>query len=112
MEFKEIQKLVYTEYIKNGYLESWNYPTIHNLDNIIQNKFDIAELALISSEVSEAIEEIRNKEFSIPLFGFELGDIAIRTFNISSRKKIDLESFILAKHEKNIKREYLHGRNI
>ncbi len=116
--FRQLQLKVREEYQKNGYLDIWNFEG-YNLQDLdatatksIQARFDIAELGLIVSEVSEAMEEVRNKEPSTALLAFELADIIIRTMNFASRKGIDLESFIIEKHQKNMKREYLHDRRV
>lgn len=119
MEFSEIQKLVYEEYKKNGYLEMWtkvpldknDFPRWHT-DN--QEIADIAEVGLINTEVSEALDAIR--EYGYPLLrdklGEELADVIIRALNFASRKGIDLEPYILSKHEVNLERGDRHGKNI
>jgi len=64
-------------------------------------------LALIHSEVSEALEADRkgNQEN----FKEELADICIRVFNLCGSRGIDLENEILTKMEKNKDRSYKHG---
>lgn len=64
-------------------------------------------LALIHSEVSEALEEDRvgNVEF----FTEELADVCIRVFDLCGMKGLDLETAILKKMEKNKGRSYKHG---
>lgn len=65
-------------------------------------------LALIHSEVSEALEADRKNDKE----GFreELADIVIRVFDLCGGLKIDLESEIKKKIEKNKKREHKHGK--
>jgi len=53
-DLRELQIEVFREYVKNGYLEEWT----SNI-NSTQKKFSIAELGLVMTEISEAIEEIR-----------------------------------------------------
>ncbi|WBX80140.1 MazG nucleotide pyrophosphohydrolase domain-containing protein [Virgibacillus salarius] len=64
-------------------------------------------LALIHSEVSEALEADRkgNKEN----FEEELADVCIRIFDLCGSKNIDLEDAIETKMERNKGRSYKHG---
>lgn len=104
---RDIQKLVYKEYLKNGYLENWN---IH------KQVGDIAELGLIISEVSEAMEIIRKNNNLEIWRNMELkkecADIVIRVMNFMSRKGLDLQTAILEKNKKNLKRGYLHDKQV
>lgn len=65
------------------------------------------KLALIHSEVSEALEADRdgNKE----KFSEELADVCIRIFDLCGYEGIDLEGAILKKMIKNINRPHKHG---
>lgn len=101
MEFKDVQKLVYDEYVLNGYKEMWNNVTPKHAG-------DLAELGLVTSEVSEAMECVRNdddKELQL-----ELADIIIRVMNFATRHNMNLETAIMFKNIKNMEREALHGR--
>ena len=64
-------------------------------------------LALIHSEVSEALEADRRGDTE----GFigELADIVYRVFTLCGEIGIDLDGAIRDKMEKNKKREYMHG---
>lgn len=111
MDFEDIRIMVYREYIKNGYNNSWTSNIGDMLvDKFIQLRFDIAEVGLITTEVSEALEDIR--EDKISELGVELADIIIRTLNFASRKGIDIESEIIKKHHINLNREKLHGKKV
>lgn len=64
-------------------------------------------LALIHSEVSEALEADRrgNEEN----FAEELADVCIRVFDLCGAKDIDLEAAIIKKMEFNKTRPHKHG---
>lgn len=64
-------------------------------------------LALIHSEVSEALEADRKGEGDN--FAEELADVCIRVFDLCGLKGIDLEYHILKKMEYNKTRTHKHG---
>lgn len=64
-------------------------------------------LALIHSEVSEALEADRKGDSEN--FREELADVCIRIFDLCGAKDIDLERAILEKMERNRGRSYKHG---
>jgi hypothetical protein len=112
---QKIMQLVFEEYRKNGYEKMWNEAS-ENLQKFLNGKAspgniaDIAELGLIDSEVSEAMEAVRKGTRED--LAFELADVAIRLFNYASRKGIDLEKYILEKHRINSGRGKLHGKRV
>ena len=97
ISLRELQRLVYKEYQQNKFEEGFNKHGIIG---------DIAELGLISTEVSEAITKVRKNEFGIEE---ELADIVIRVLNYCNRKGITLDNNIVWKNEANQKRAKLHG---
>lgn len=64
-------------------------------------------LALIHSEVSEALEADRKGDKEN--FVEELADVCIRIFDLCGAKNINLEKAILTKMERNKGRLYKHG---
>lgn len=66
-----------------------------------------AKLALITSEVSEALEAYRKEDSAN--FAEELADTLIRVLDLASGLGIDLDSAVTAKLEKNKQRGYRHG---
>ncbi len=103
MEFKDLQKLVYKEYKKNGFEEFFNkYGSCG----------DLAEIGLITSEVGEALDYLRDDTECTKYVKLELADIIIRVMNFCNRKDIDLEFFILAKNGINERRNKYHGKKV
>ena len=114
MNLKEIQSLVYQEYIKNGYLDMWTFDTNPNTYSKIQRIFDLAEIGLWNTETAETQEDTRKHGYPLLLekWGEECADVIIRVLNFASRKGIDVESEILNKHQKNLERGKNHGKEI
>src|SRR4051794_1649024 len=67
-------------------------------------------LALIHSEVSEALEADRKGDKEN--FEEELADVCIRIFDLCGLKGIDLEKAIITKMEYNKSRSYKHGGKV
>ena len=82
-----------------------------------RDKYVIAtKLALIHSEVTEALEELRNNEKVLDdsdKFMEELADIVIRTFDLSEAVKGEkgIGDHVMEKMEKNENRPYKHGKS-
>ena len=84
------------------------------------NETILAKLALVHTEISEAVEEIRagygptevgtDKDGRLSGFGYELADIIIRTADISERYGINLEYLTKRKLAANKNRPYMHGK--
>jgi NTP pyrophosphatase (non-canonical NTP hydrolase) len=71
----------------------------------------ITSLALIGSEVSEALDVYRRDgHHRSDDFGFELADIQIRLLDLAGKLDIDLGHFVITKMEKNAGRPKLHGK--
>jgi NTP pyrophosphatase (non-canonical NTP hydrolase) len=66
-----------------------------------------AILALIHSEVSEALEAFRKNDREN--FAEEMADVVIRCLDCTGGLDIDIQGEIMKKLEKNAKRGYRHG---
>jgi len=67
------------------------------------NKSVLEALALISSEVGEAVNECRGEQ-PTAAFGEELADIVLRVMDLAHWQGVDLEKELLAKMDKNEQR--------
>lgn len=134
MDFRAMQKAVHENSVKHGF---WNAPwplltgSAHAKDTIHAQV--PTKLALIHSEVSEALECYRDGEMvegyenvnvwedcggeQIPVIvdskpvglPSELADVVIRVMDLAEALGIDLEGAIESKHEYNLTRPYKHG---
>jgi len=105
-----IQQLVHEEYKKNGYEERWNRARQLLKPEGLEGIVDLAEVGLFVTEIAEAMEAIRDGD--VKHEHEEQADIVIRVLNYCNRRGFDLESAILAKHKRNMKRGKFHGRKI
>lgn len=95
-------------------------PLDHPLPDEVRRLQIVQHLSMIASEVSEAINEIRDganprtvtydvnlKPEGLPV---ELADIVLRTFSLAADLGIDLPTVIVDKIDYNRSRPRLHGR--
>ncbi len=118
MTIKELCKEAHENARKHGFWEDWD--SICWEDGLSRNEdstLDIEELfnnaiatrlMLIVSEVSEALEALRNEKKDS--FKEELADVAIRLADLCGGIGIDLEAEIIKKVDKNKDRPYKHGK--
>lgn len=99
-----------------NFLKDNNAP--QSMIELVKNLFICQKLLLIQSEVSEAMEALRNSDLVIDnemwvkhSFQDELVDTTIRIFDLAESLGIDLEKSIDWKHKYNITRENKHGKN-
>lgn len=84
---------------------------VDNREKVIPEK-----LALIHSEVSEALEDFRDNKMEIVILGekptgfpIELADVIIRVYDLAGALGIDLDEAIEIKHSYNKTRPFRHG---
>ena len=74
-----------------------------------------AKLTLIHSEVSEALEEVRNGETDRVVNGkpegisYELADVLIRVLDLCGKLEVDIGHAVHRKHAFNMSRSHRHG---
>ena len=104
--FKELAYEIHKVNSDNGWhvLSPFSWP-----DNKNERKTNViaAKLALVHSEVSEALEALRHND--IENFAEEGADIIIRVLDIWYGLGIDLQVEVDAKIDKNRERGYKHG---
>ena len=68
-------------------------------------------LALIHSEVSEALEADRDPDVSHDAYATELADILIRVLDHAETEGIELSHYVRAKMRENAGRDHKHGKH-
>ncbi|MHA1437904.1 MAG: hypothetical protein ACTSPD_10035 [Promethearchaeota archaeon] len=92
--FKQLQKEAHQTAKEKGFWDS--------------NRNDGEMIALMHSELSEALEELRHNNLSST--GEELADCIIRIMDFCEGRKINLENILLKKMKYNKTRPYKHGK--
>lgn len=95
----------YTTNLETLQLRAWAIAESNGWHEVERTKGDI--LALIHSEVSEALEAHRHGDYDE--YAEELADIVIRVLDHAETEDIDLAFEINRKNEINAGREYRHG---
>jgi len=102
MTIKQLQKLCHRIAVEKGFWDS------EILRGELRNNAEM--IALMHSELSEALEELRKPKCNVNKVGLELADCTIRILDFCGGKNIDLQKLLEKKIKKNKKRPYKHGK--
>ena len=108
---RTIQEIAHNTAREKGFWEDTSTPITpfeETLDADWDRRLVSEKIALIHSEVSEALEELRDG--TLEKFGGELADIIIRTADLAGAMKLDLAALVVAKLEANKARPVKHGK--
>ena len=100
MTIYEMQKAAFWNSRDKGFWE------LNPLDSTVQ----LAKLALVTSEIGEAVEAIRDQDYAN--LEEELADIVIRTGDLAHALGFELESAVEDKIRKTAARPKGHGRKV
>lgn len=92
--------------VSNRVAKGFNTPS--DLNTPEQRDSMLGKLMLVVTEVAEAAEAVRHKNFEN--FSEELADVCIRIFDIAGSCHIDLEHAVTMKMKVNEARPRLHGK--
>ena len=108
MSLNQLANRCYKISKQNGFWDDFQLCELND-DEKSANYIIGTKLALISSEVSEALDEMRS-DHTMQEFANELADIIIRTLDLAKGLDIDIETIVSNKMDKNEARPRLHGK--
>lgn len=116
-DFKDLQKRIGTSAYRNGWHDRYiELKSKSDTDGLREHV--ISKIALVTSELSEAVEELRKGHDVTHVYvvdkkpeGFpvELADAVIRALDLAEMLGIDLEDVIQSKLDFNVTRGVMHG---
>jgi hypothetical protein len=123
MTIKQWANAVHRNAVDHGWWEgeeTTNHPPSKTTDNAHMKRLidaAIPKLLMIHSEISEGVEELREKRFNTWYnedgkpegLVVELADAVIRIFDLCGALGLDIERAIAEKHEYNKGRPFRHG---
>ena len=95
----ELAYFCHANAVRRGFWESFDYDDPRHI---------LSVLALIGTEVSEAVEAVRKDDTEN--FAEELADILIRVFDVAGAMDVNIGRMVLDKMEKNRGRSFKHGK--
>lgn len=123
MDLSTIQKECFKIVKDKGFYDKWNRARnilrlAHSNNDFPVESFsanqemliDLAEFALMDSEIAEAMEEIRNGDRTKAVT--ELAGCVIRILCYCENQKYNLEEYIISELKRNETREKYHGRKV
>lgn len=118
MTIKQLQKLCHKIAVKKGFWKECKWCKgdkncecgICNNRGYLLDRNNAEMIALMHSELSEALEELRKKDCKMELVGEELADCVIRILDFCGGRDIDLQTLLEKKIKKNKKRPFKHGK--
>lgn len=120
----EMQRLITSIAKAKGFWPMLEHPALSELDNqTFRTAYNSSKIALMHSELSEALEAIRDgapsgsgepgsSKIPFTLLLEELADVVIRVLDFAGHYDLPLAEAILAKVDYNAGRPMLHGRKI
>jgi NTP pyrophosphatase (non-canonical NTP hydrolase) len=82
---------------------------LHDMADIVERDFELAQIAKIASECGEAVAAIQHGEDDGTV-AEELADVVIRTFDLAGHMGVDFGEILTGKMERNKQRPYKHGK--
>lgn len=84
----------------------------HDSDIDNTDAMTLARVALVHTELSEFVDELRKPSPDEYELALELADVLIRVGDLAHHMELDLGEAVVTKMEKNKSREYKHGKRI
>ena len=110
MNIKQLQKLCHQIAREKGFWDNNDSLEKFYIGQTFDTRNNGEMIALMHSELSEALEELRKPNCKMKLVGEELADCIIRILDFCEGRGINLQTLLEKKIKKNKKRPYKHGK--